>query len=813
MTAHRHSIWEEDSTLSKNIRPEADLSGATGDVLLTGATGYLGRHVLTELLASGRRVHCLARSKQDVSANERVLATQPTIASAVSGLGDRLLVYEADFAAERLGLADPLYRRLARDTTLVIHCAADVSWSRNYAALRAANVLPVAQLLHFAASGSHKHFCLVSTMAVGYSRATSASTDEDTDPWTYMNDIPLGYAQSKCVAERLVRHAANNGLSASIVRPALLLSSYNGHDVNSEDFVSWMIQGCVRLGYAPDADWRLDVVPVDYAAKAVARYARPYPGLRVLHVAHPKPRDWREVVLFLNLFGYKVHLEPFDDWCSRLTTCDLASLPLRRFIGFFTSRPYGDGTTSQIYECQGPPRVYSNRSLTELQRLDLTFPELDAHYFGRYLSALVRAGLLSAPSQPASRRSTGIIDRSMLRALLPVSSAPARIDPATLQLTAFRAASSISTEISSWRFGGPIGLYGFAECGADSIQNHVDLVLKVHPLDAEKLDTAVNVASACSDRLGTQFTRFRELLEFSRSAAREMAFYSLDNQTIRHHSPRCYAIGRDSESGRAMLLMERLKNVELMDSADRPHDWTYSHLQCAIRDLAAVHATWYGRTTELSDDVWTSSALNARTAIDMKAAWSALCAHAKPLFAKWGGEGLVVRMRDLLHTLEDWMPRYQQQPVTLIHNDCNPRNLAFRRNPDGLMLCLYDWELSAIAPPQRDAAELLCFVLDSERAHQVWSLVDLHRIELARKTGVPIDAMHWREGFALALQDLLLRRLTLYTMLHSFARQTFLPRVLRSWKALDGIASAFIGHDALESNEVPQRSQLAYLRR
>ncbi len=57
-------------------------------------------------------------------------------------------------------------------------------------------------------------------------------------------------------------------------------------------------------------------------------------------------------------------------------------------------------------------------------------------------------------------------------------------------------------------------------------------------------------------------------------------------------------------------------------------------------------------------------------------------------------------------------------PSTLIHNDCNPRNICLRQSPlqvkeqrEFCRTCLYDWELTTIDVPQRDLAEFLTFVL------------------------------------------------------------------------------------------------------
>ena len=91
-----------------------------------------------------------------------------------------------------------------------------------------------------------------------------------------------------------------------------------------------------------------------------------------------------------------------------------------------------------------------------------------------------------------------------------------------------------------------------------------------------------------------------------------------------------------------------------------------------------------------------------------------------------------------------------------------------------------------MAPPQRDLAELLCFTLGATSSvERVRHYVELHRRQLSQNTGRVIDAEIWNQGFRLALADLMLRRLTMYTMLHSYVRQTYLPRVMRCWQALD----------------------------
>jgi hydroxymethylglutaryl-CoA reductase (NADPH) len=93
--------------------------------------------------------------------------------------------------------------------------------------------------------------------------------------------------------------------------------------------------------------------------------------------------------------------------------------------------------------------------------------------------------------------------------------------------------------------------------------------------------------------------------------------------------------------------------------------------------------------------------------------------------------------------------------------------------------------LATVGAPQRDLAELLCFVLGPDvDAPEVEQFVDLHRRHLGDATGGTIDRTRWHQGFQASLCDLMLNRLPMYALVHRIRRQTFLPRVVRTWRRL-----------------------------
>ena len=169
--------------------------------------------------------------------------------------------------------------------------------------------------------------------------------------------------------------------------------------------------------------------------------------------------------------------------------------------------------------------------------------------------------------------------------------------------------------------------------------------------------------------------------------------------------------------------------------------------------------------------------------------WELLGAHTREEFPEWFSEQDLGGFRNLVRDIPRWWSEIEQMPRTLVHNDFNPRNIAFRRvsagNRDELRLCAWDWELATLHLPQHDLAELLCFTLfDPVDPRDVDYYVELHRLALARHTGRAIDAAQWRRGYQLALMDLLVNRLPMYMMAHTFRHYEFMERVYRTFRAM-----------------------------
>ena len=329
-------------------------------VLLTGATGFLGRYLVLEWLEQLEQVEgkliCLVRARSDEDARLRLEKTfntgDPELLRHFQELADEhLQVVAGDKGQASLGLDEQTWRQLADTVDLIVDSAAVVNGVLPYNELFTPNVGGTAELIRLALTTKMKPYAYVSTSDVGRQIEPSAFT-EDADirvisatrviDGSYAN----GYGNSKWAGEVLLRDAHDLcGLPVSVFRSDMILAdtSYAGQ-LNTADIFTRMILSIVATGCAPKSFYQLDAdgnrqsahfdgLPVEFVAEAIAKLgAQVMEGFETYHVMNPHDDGigLDEYVDWLIEAGYPIErVGDFGEWLQRFQT-GLRGLPERQ---------------------------------------------------------------------------------------------------------------------------------------------------------------------------------------------------------------------------------------------------------------------------------------------------------------------------------------------------------------------------------------------------------------------------------------------------------------------------------------------------
>jgi nucleoside-diphosphate-sugar epimerase len=208
--------------------------------IVSGATGYLGSHLLTGLLEScpNQTAICLARPRGGVSARDRVLeAVHRAWADqghpGLSGpWADRVEVFEEDLCATRPILDPQTIRRIrGLEPDSFWHCAASVKFVQSRdAEVWAANVEGVKSALVLADVLRAGVFNHVSTAYVAGTLSGVIPETIEVQPERFNNV----YEQSKHHGERLVeQYCRTHGLRYRIFRPSIIVGHSRTHRSSS----------------------------------------------------------------------------------------------------------------------------------------------------------------------------------------------------------------------------------------------------------------------------------------------------------------------------------------------------------------------------------------------------------------------------------------------------------------------------------------------------------------------------------------------------------------------------------------------------
>jgi len=229
---------------------------------------------------------------------------------------------------------------------------------------------------------------------------------------------------------------------------------------------------------------------------------------------------------------------------------------------------------------------------------------------------------------------------------------------------------------------------------------------------------------------------FREIMSY-----RYLSNYAPINMPSVYHSI------QDEPGDRLWLFLEDLSGLDMLDAWDDPSRWEDIKLDIVMRDLATFHATWWNRTGEWNEHSWLirsdppSWQKYVRAALEVNI-------ETHPHYVT---PARLPTLKKIVNTYPRIFNELRQQPQTLIHGDCTPRNACLRFSPGGPKFVLYDWALTSIRPPQQDLAKFLLFVFDPKTGMgRIRSFIDVYLDYLQSCLQTTVNRESFHRGFDMA---------------------------------------------------------------
>lgn len=376
---------------AKELKPIATPRPRTNSaavVVLTGATGSLGAHILHQLAANPdvSEVVCLSRAK---SHDESLSRVKESLAKRC--LPDDALTKVTSLAADvnhpNLGLTDQELSDLRSRTTLVIHNAWPVNFVLGLESYEP-HVGGAVNLLNLART-TGASFYFSSSVATRQGRAEPGGLVDERVGDSPATAAATGYGRSKWVVEKLLERAATQ---VGILRIGQLVGDTTSGVWNETEAWPLMFKAANATGALPLLEERVSWLPVDLAAQAIAEIVTRKPlvdTLAVFHVLNPNTSaPWSTILEGVSSGG--LSFTPVDrrEWVERLANSndDPSLNPSRKLLGFFRARIGG--------EHEREPATFETTQTREVAPTIANAPAMTTELVARWVKHWKQTGFL-----------------------------------------------------------------------------------------------------------------------------------------------------------------------------------------------------------------------------------------------------------------------------------------------------------------------------------------------------------------------------------------------------------------------------------
>lgn len=370
-------------------------------VFLLGVTGYLGHHLLMELLKNSQveRVYCLVRKDStDAPISDRFLEINNHYRrnNFDTNLFEKVVLFEGDTVSPDFGLTSSEVDLIASDVSCIINAAALVSHLATEEKFEDHNFVSVKRIADFISKYKNKHLIHIST--IGVKGVGLRNTEFSECDLNIGQDLTEFYSYSKLKAEIFLNQfRKHNSCDIQIYRVGTIAfrASDGIFQRNiSNHFFSRFLFSVIHLGFCCDLKNRcFTLTPVDFMAHIIVRLSVDSYQYPVKHINSPHKISYFDLIKWLNQLGYNIRIISHDDFINNI----------RNISNSDAYYKYIDGVLQLTYsETIEHIRLNSDRTMNEVASLGEKYPKITFSAFKNFINYGIDIGYFPTPEDSAS---------------------------------------------------------------------------------------------------------------------------------------------------------------------------------------------------------------------------------------------------------------------------------------------------------------------------------------------------------------------------------------------------------------------------
>lgn len=378
---------------SVNELPDSEILSNPKNVFLTGVTGFVGSHLLEELLQNtAAKIYCLVRASSSEEGLERIKSTFTKFKLPWSANYDnRIVSVVGDLSLPRFGMNDEAYHFIAHQIEVIYHSGSSVSYVQPYPLIKKSNIDGLHNVIDLAVTTKIKFLVLLSSMGVfswgrPFTKKTWMYEDDSIDQNMAAVSRDLGYIKSKWVMESITEKARIKGLPVINFRLGFAVCHSKSGATVMNQWWGALIRSCVELKSFPLVMGLKDeLTTVDYMCKAIMHISKKKEAVGLNFHLSPLAENDVSLTDFCAKMNeyFNTNLEgmEYHQWLNQWKYDN--NLPIYPLLSLFTEDVHEGKSLVEAYE----NTYYYDRSNTKqfLEDADLTPPVFDKKLMAPYL--------------------------------------------------------------------------------------------------------------------------------------------------------------------------------------------------------------------------------------------------------------------------------------------------------------------------------------------------------------------------------------------------------------------------------------------